>query len=105
MVHAISGSQLETALLWGLLHLVITVSLAQCEMAKCLLRLPFKASVASDLTLTRIVAMLDKINKQLRLFTKYSKVLNDVKEIRYALVDLFVVMIHFWTEAVKFFGK
>ncbi|KAF2469963.1 uncharacterized protein BDR25DRAFT_314735 [Lindgomyces ingoldianus] len=78
-----SSHPFETTLLWGLLHLVI------------------KGAITSHDTLKATVDILRRIRQQLRLFTKSFELVTDVKPIRQELVDMFVALIHFWTEAAR----
>lgn len=79
--------RVETAIVWGVLHLAI------------------KASLSSSATLSRIVKMLNKIRNILARFSSFARALQDQKEMRHAIVDVFVALINFWVEAVRYLRR
>lgn len=82
-----SPRPIETTLVWGILHLAI------------------KASLASSATLAKVVHILNRIRKELALLASYAKYLNNRTELRHALVEMFVALINFWAEAVRYLRK
>ena len=55
------------------------------------------------MTFAKLVDMINKIHREIALFTRCASVLNGEPEMRHALVDMFVALINFWSEAVTFF--
>lgn len=64
-----------------------------------------QTSLESEQRLQSIVSMLTKLEREMHKFEKYSKQLNDVREIRRALVDMFEAIIIFWAAAIPFLKK
>ncbi|KAF2229279.1 hypothetical protein EV356DRAFT_580965 [Viridothelium virens] len=89
---SIISRPVEMALLWGLLHLVI------------------KSSLLSKEILEKMVEILDKIRKELALFGNCAPYLNNPylnnrTELQHSLVDMFVALINFWTQAMRYLRK
>jgi len=49
--------------------------------------------------------MINKIKRELELFARFASSLNEQQEMRQALVDMFVALITFWAEAVKYLRR
>ncbi|KAJ4295250.1 hypothetical protein N0V90_007261 [Kalmusia sp. IMI 367209] len=84
-----TGSFFETTLLWGSLNLAIKGAVRQVE--------------ESREALEATVDVLKRIRQQLRILSMSFDKEPDLRQIRQELVDMFIALIGFWTEAVARF--
>ena len=103
---AIGTSVFHTALVWGVLSLVIEVDL-MCTPPKSpkLLTIKQKAARTTENHFSDVVNMLTELGHDLEVLQLYEKTLKDNEKLGADLVDIFVEIITFWCQAVNFLRR
>lgn len=84
---AMQPRSVETALMWGILHLAIATALKSSQI------------------LVRLIGMLHEIQDVLARFAKFAPGLDNRTELRHAVLAMFVSLIQFWAEAVTYLKR